>query len=40
MSIMAAVCLSLYRIENSRSNIALFIAFSTINGIYCCKCSS
>lgn len=37
MTIMAAVCLSLYRIEGSHSNLALFITFSTINSIYCCE---
>jgi hypothetical protein len=37
MSITAAVCLSLYRIHRSHSNLALFITFSTINAIYCCK---
>jgi hypothetical protein len=37
MTITAAVCLSLYRVENSRTNLALFITFSTINGIYTCK---
>ncbi|KEY73324.1 hypothetical protein S7711_01440 [Stachybotrys chartarum IBT 7711] len=35
MSIMSAVTLSLYRIDGTRVNLGLFIAFSTINGIYC-----
>lgn len=34
MTITATVCLSLYRVENSRANLALFITFSTINGVY------
>ncbi|KAL8315673.1 hypothetical protein RB593_008972 [Gaeumannomyces tritici] len=34
MSIIAAMCLSLYRIDGTRTNLALFITFSTINGIY------
>ncbi|KAI6255215.1 hypothetical protein MCOR27_005251 [Pyricularia oryzae] len=35
MSILAAVCLSLYRLENTHTNLALFITFSSINAIYC-----
>ncbi|KAL8409931.1 hypothetical protein RB594_008134 [Gaeumannomyces avenae] len=34
MSIIAAMCLSLYRIDGTRTNLALFVTFSTINGIY------
>ncbi|TPX09860.1 uncharacterized protein E0L32_008882 [Thyridium curvatum] len=34
MTITAAVCLSLYRIDNNNTNRILFIFFSTINGIY------
>lgn len=37
MTILAAMCLSLYRVENTHTNLALFITFSTINGIYTCK---
>lgn len=33
-SILAAVLLSVYRIDGSQKNLALFIAFSMINGIY------
>lgn len=40
MSILAAVCLSLYRIENTQTNLALFLTFSSINAIYCCGCLS
>ncbi|CAH0005264.1 unnamed protein product [Clonostachys byssicola] len=35
MSIMAAVTLSMYRIENTREKLALFITFSLLNSIYC-----
>ncbi|KAK0383528.1 hypothetical protein NLU13_9439 [Sarocladium strictum] len=35
MSITAAVMLSLYRINGTRTHLALFITFSTINAIYC-----
>lgn len=38
MTIAAAVTLSVYRIHNSRTNLAIFITFSTLNSIYCCKC--
>ncbi|GAP83951.1 putative SYG1 protein [Rosellinia necatrix] len=34
MTILSYVTLSLYRIHNSRTNLALFIAFSATNGIY------
>ncbi|KAJ2893851.1 signal transduction protein [Zalerion maritima] len=34
MTIMSAVTLSMYRVQSARSNLALFIAFSTINGVY------
>ncbi|KAI1329105.1 EXS family-domain-containing protein [Xylariaceae sp. FL0255] len=37
MTILAAVFLSVYRITNSRLNLALFIAFSVLNSIYTCK---
>jgi hypothetical protein len=37
MTITATVMLSLYRIDNTSSNLALFIAFSVINSIYVCK---
>lgn len=33
-SILAGVFLSVYRINNTHSNLALFIAFSTVNGLY------
>ncbi|KAK8112141.1 uncharacterized protein PG998_008598 [Apiospora kogelbergensis] len=35
MTILAAVMLSLYRIEDTHSNLALFVTFSTVNAIYC-----
>jgi xenotropic and polytropic retrovirus receptor 1 len=35
MTIMTYVTLSMYRIEGAHSNLALFITFSTINGVYC-----
>ncbi|KAG5982820.1 hypothetical protein E4U55_001273 [Claviceps digitariae] len=34
MTIVSAVMLSLYRINNTRSNLALFIGFSVINSVY------
>ncbi|KAI1437509.1 EXS-domain-containing protein [Xylaria sp. CBS 124048] len=34
MTILSYVTLSLYRIQNTHSNLALFITFSTINAIY------
>jgi hypothetical protein len=37
MSIMAAVTLSMYRIDNTREKLALFITFSLLNSIYCCR---
>lgn len=37
MSIMAAVTLSLYRMNGSTANFALFVTFSIINSIYCCE---
>lgn len=37
MSIITAVTLSLYRIDQSRANLAIFATFATINAIYCCK---
>lgn len=36
MTIISAVMLSLYRINNSRANLALYITFSVINSIYVC----
>lgn len=33
-SILAGVFLSVYRLNNTRSNMAIFVAFSTVNGIY------
>lgn len=36
-TIITAICLSLYRISGSRTNLALFIAFATINGVYTCE---
>ncbi|KAK7966358.1 signal transduction protein Syg1 [Apiospora aurea] len=35
MTILAAVMLSIYRIDNTHSNLALFVTFSTVNAIYC-----
>ncbi|KAM0291622.1 hypothetical protein ACHAO9_003749 [Fusarium lateritium] len=35
VSILAAVMLSLYRMHNSNTHLALFITFSTINSVYC-----
>lgn len=37
MSIMAAVTLSIYRITRTDGNLGLFITFSLINAVYCCK---
>ncbi|KAF5505314.1 Protein SYG1-like protein [Colletotrichum siamense] len=34
MSILAAMSLSMYRINNTRGNLAMFITFSTVNAIY------
>lgn len=39
MTITATVMLSLYRINNSRTNLALYITFSVINGVYVCTWS-
>ncbi|KAH8125142.1 hypothetical protein FP744_10009590 [Trichoderma asperellum] len=33
-TILSYVCLSLYRINQTHSNLALFVTFSTINGVY------
>jgi len=35
MSIMAAMCLSLYRIDGTQTNLSLFITFAAINAVYC-----
>ncbi|KAL2128769.1 hypothetical protein VTI74DRAFT_8675 [Chaetomium olivicolor] len=35
MTILTAVCLSLYRIGDGTTNLSLFIAFATINAVYC-----
>ncbi|KAK0651689.1 EXS family-domain-containing protein [Cercophora newfieldiana] len=35
MSIMAAVFLSLYRIDGTQTNLSLFIMFAAINAVYC-----
>lgn len=40
MTIMSYVCLSLYRIHGTGSNLALFISFSTVYSIYCCESKS
>lgn len=37
MTIASYVMLSLYRIQESHSNLALFITFSTINSVYTCE---
>ncbi|KAI0145098.1 EXS-domain-containing protein [Xylariaceae sp. FL1272] len=34
MTILAGIFLSLYRLQNSHTNLALFIFFSSVNGIY------
>ncbi|KAF6825035.1 signal transduction protein [Colletotrichum musicola] len=34
MSILAAMSLSIYRIHNTRGNLAMFITFSTVNAVY------
>lgn len=36
-TIVAAVMLSLYRLSGTHTKLGLFIAFSTINSIYCCE---
>ncbi|EHK41740.1 hypothetical protein TRIATDRAFT_228807 [Trichoderma atroviride IMI 206040] len=33
-TILSYVCLSLYRVHQTHSNLALFVTFSTINGVY------
>ncbi|KAK7403634.1 Xenotropic and polytropic retrovirus receptor 1 [Neonectria punicea] len=35
-TIIAAVMLSFYRFNDTRTNLGLFIAFSTVNSVYCC----
>lgn len=35
MTILAGMALSLYRIEESTSHLALYVTFSVVNGIYC-----
>jgi hypothetical protein len=42
MTILTAVWLSLYRIGDTQTNLSFFIAFATINAVYCCEspCSS
>ncbi|KAM7221120.1 EXS family domain containing protein [Rhypophila decipiens] len=35
MTIIAAVCLSLYRIDGTQGNLSLFITFASINAVYC-----
>lgn len=37
MTILAALTLSLYRINGTNSNMALFISFSLINSFYACE---
>ena len=37
MTILYYMSLSLYRIEEDSSLLAVFITFATINAIYCCK---
>lgn len=37
MTILTAVWLSLYRMGDSQTNLSFFIAFASINAIYCCK---
>lgn len=37
MTIIAAVCLSLYRINGTQANLSLFITFAAINAVYCCN---
>ncbi|KAF7558672.1 hypothetical protein G7046_g5475 [Stylonectria norvegica] len=34
-TILAAVMLSMFRMHNNRTHLALFVTFSTINGVYC-----
>ncbi|KAK4147228.1 uncharacterized protein C8A04DRAFT_34420 [Dichotomopilus funicola] len=35
MTILTAVLLSVYRMSDSKTNISLFIAFATVNAVYC-----
>ncbi|KAM7198062.1 EXS family domain containing protein [Naviculisporaceae sp. PSN 640] len=35
MTIITAVCLSLYRIDGTQANLSLFITFAAINAVYC-----
>lgn len=37
MTILSYVTLSIYRIDRTNGNMALFIFFSVVNSIYCCK---
>jgi hypothetical protein len=37
MTIVSTVMLSVYRINNTQTNLALFVTFSVINSIYVCK---
>ncbi len=37
MSILAAVLLSVYRMDDSQVSLSFFITFATINAVYCCK---
>jgi hypothetical protein len=37
MTIMAAATLSLYRIDGTRTHLALFVTSALVNSIYCCK---
>ena len=37
MTIVSTVILSLYRLDNSSTRLALYITFSIINGLYVCK---
>lgn len=37
MTILCTVALSMYRISGTHGNLALFITFSVINSVYCCK---
>ena len=37
MTIMYYICLSIYRIDRTNSNLALFSTFAAINALYCCK---
>jgi len=37
MSILAAVFLSMYRIDDTDANLSFFITFAAINAVYCCE---